>query len=154
MSAWIVSNDHIDVLVNALAASGTLPPDTDWRALGQELWHENHLSVNYRYDENTPTPTYVLRTSEAPLHPVAVLKAIGCFDYQSCEHEGWEDSRACQLLTALRTSLIESTGLAGDEDQEAAGRTRYWNHPVYNAAPWGFESLDEAFAIAYETVEV
>jgi hypothetical protein len=51
-----VSNAHIDVLVNAAAEYGVLGEAQPQR-LGQQLWHENVRSVNYRYGEPSKTPT-------------------------------------------------------------------------------------------------
>jgi hypothetical protein len=56
LSAWVVSNAHIDVLVNAAAEYGVLGEAQPQR-LGQQLWHENVRSVNYRYGEPSKTPT-------------------------------------------------------------------------------------------------
>jgi len=78
MSAFIVASGHIDVLINAAAQYGALD-GKDPRELGQMLWRENHRSVNARYGERTRTPNYRLTTTEAPLHPVAALKAINCY---------------------------------------------------------------------------
>ena len=60
MSAWIVSNQHIALLVEAIyrhevPLENPLGPDE----LGQLLWDENYKSVNYRYDNNETAPTYI-----------------------------------------------------------------------------------------------
>jgi hypothetical protein len=152
MSAWLVENGHIDVLVNALAAHDLL----DGRApgdLGQLLWTENNRSINYRYSERKRNPRYVLHTTEAPLHPVAVLKAIGCYEYQSCERPDWDRSRAYKLVTRLRTAILEAhPELAKEvpsrwyEDRTEAA---YLTHPVYDSAPWGFDDVEQAAEVNY-----
>ena len=43
-----------------------------------------------------------------PLPAVAVLKAIDCYEYQSCEHPEWEESEAFAFCDSLRRSLIGS----------------------------------------------
>lgn len=106
MSAWVVTNAHIDVLVNAAAEYGVLSEAQPQR-LDQELWHENVRSVNYRYREHDTTPTYRLTTTEAPLHPLAILKAINCYQYQSCERPDWPESRAYQITERLRTAVLD-----------------------------------------------
>lgn len=121
MSAWIVSKAHIDVLVTGLVrsevvASEGLTPDQ----LGQALWEENHRSVNYRYGEDTPTPEY--RHEAHDVSPVVLLKQIGCYDYQSCEHPGWIDSDAKRWSGKLYLLL------AGRVDTHTA---------EYDEAPWG-----------------
>lgn len=152
MSAWIVSGGHIDVLVHALAQYGVVPPDlgaVGFRELGQRLWHENHRSVNHRYSEDTPTPRYELRTTEATLGPIVVLKAVACFQYQSCEHPGWPDSEAHDLMEALRTAILDRHPEFGERVRGPFGETyRYTTLPAYARAPWGIETLDEAVSAA------
>lgn len=107
MSAWIVTREHVAVLVNALSQFG-VEAGGSLESVGQLLWHECHLSVNYRYDEHTPTPGYVHIPAAEPLHPVAALKAADCYDYQSCEHPGWRESRACRLTAALNVAIVRA----------------------------------------------
>ncbi|WNV83120.1 hypothetical protein [Umezawaea sp. Da 62-37] len=148
MSAWIVSSGHIDVLVNALAQYGVVSSDlgaVGFRELGQKLWRENHRSVNYRYSEETPTPRYQLRTTEATLDPVVVLKALSCFDHQSCEHPSWPDSETHGLLSALHNAILTQHSELGDRVAGPLGETyRYTTTPAWDSAPWGIEELDEA----------
>jgi hypothetical protein len=81
MSAWIVSKQHIDVLVRGALEQGGFHHHVRWynvlpdhpgkfatpegegvilaSQLGQMLWRENHKSVNCRYSENRRTPPYV-----------------------------------------------------------------------------------------------
>ncbi|QFZ20551.1 hypothetical protein [Saccharothrix syringae] len=152
MSAWIVSSSHIDVLVHALAQYGVVPSDlgaVGFRELGQRLWHENHKSVNHRYREDTSTPRYELRTTEATLDPIVVLKAVTCFNYQSCEHPGWPDSEAHDLMHTLRTAILERHPDLGERVAGPDGETdRYTTLPTYDRAPWGIESLDQAISVS------
>ena len=74
MSAWIVSQAHIDVLVLAGVQYATPydvsadlrrgPNPTGLTAAGVDLWAENHRSVNFRYDEHTEPPVYSAPTAE------------------------------------------------------------------------------------------
>lgn len=100
MSAFIVSKDHIDVLVNALLEAD-LVAEAKADAVGKELWDENHRSVNYRYGESTATPDYVFTKADQPLDPSHVMAAAQCYDYQSCEHGGWELSTSWVWVCAL-----------------------------------------------------
>lgn len=151
MSAWIVSSGHIDVLVHALAQYEVVSRDLGaegLRELGQTLWQENHTSVNYRYSENTEAPKYQLRTTEATLDPIVVLKAIACFNYQSCEHPGWPDSRAHDLMVALHTAVLDRHPELGERVNGRFGETsRYTTLPAWDSAPWGIEVLEDVVPV-------
>ncbi|MEU7480496.1 hypothetical protein AB0A63_31275 [Lentzea sp. NPDC042327] len=151
MSAWIVSSGHIDVLVHALAQYEVVAPDLGaegFRALGQKLWQENHTSVNYRYSELTESPRYQLRTTEATLDPIVVLKAAACFDYQSCEHPGWPDSEANKLMEALHTAVLARHPKLGERVNWHFGETyRYCTLPAWESAPWGIDVLEDAIPV-------
>jgi hypothetical protein len=108
MSAWIVTSAHIDVLINKALELGLVDRRStldELSALGQMLWDENHASVNYRYDEDTESPRYRFVGTEKPLLGSAVLRAAHSLDYQSCEHPGWDESRACAWVGALIRKL-------------------------------------------------
>lgn len=112
MSAWIVGKLHIDYLVTAVihAELTCMNPDE----IGRMLWRENLASVAYRYpgddDGDRPGPadfgdsdvdTYTW--TETPLLEGGALgKTIGCYDYQSCEHPGYEESEAKRVIDQLR----------------------------------------------------
>ena len=105
MSAWIVSKQHIDYLVTAMAQYGTL--DSNAHYVGQKLWQENVNSVAHRYPDDTPAErpgpvckhgvrpsTYKHTPYKKAIDPITLLKQIGCYEYQSCEHDGWQASWA------------------------------------------------------------
>jgi hypothetical protein len=98
------------------------------------LWMENVKSVKCRYDDhdddNLPSPNAEI---DAPLvsryqvtradfngtvwnhtDPVQVLKSCDCYEYQSCEHNGWPKSEAHAFIEALRARAWHS--LAGYDD--------------------------------------
>lgn len=142
MSAWIVDKRHIDVLVAAAeqleislkpfgfsaSAPGKLRDE-----LGAMLWAENHASVNARYREDTETPPYSFEPVRVEaLSFAVVMKAIGCYCYQSCEHDGWETSNARAFCQALGCSVAESYAS---------------KMPEYTAAPWGIEPGHVAFNV-------
>ena len=127
MSAWIVSKLHVDVLVYGLGTAeivtGLSPTE-----IGQELWEENHRSINFRYAHHgvvdTPAYTYEVPTAERIQqaaeggHQAAqvatltridndlILGLVECYDYQSCEHPGWGQSRAKKWCDTLYSLLI------------------------------------------------
>lgn len=102
--------------------------------VGVMLWAANYRSVGNRYpdaegeEDGLPGPedfsgatvlTYTHRMVPGPLDPVVVLKALACYEYQSCEHDGWKTSAAKAFCAALRTACIDQL-------------------PGYDDAPWGF----------------
>lgn len=127
MSAYIVSNATIDVLVNA-AEHGVSdrgmhwyhrPTETSYAIggsfnatmrtpgdVGAMLWAENRRSVDYRYNEEEIEPVYEHRLLLGSLSPADVLSAITCYRYQSCEHEDWRDSEAAAFCDALEAKMV------------------------------------------------
>lgn len=121
----------------------SLGEDMNPSDLGQMLWNENILSVTHRYPDckdadgtvkydRLPGVTNEVYLYQHPLaqgwgriDPVAVLKACSCYEYQSCEHKGWEDSDAHNVIESIRSVAISS--LPGYEDAE-------WGAPTINAA--------------------
>jgi hypothetical protein len=143
VSAWIISRKHIDLLVTVIirseivATGGKTPTE-----IGRTLWQENHNSVNYRYDENTPTPTYTHQPYAVPPADATwylfALKQIDCYRYQSCEHPGWAESEANTITQALAEHLQQQAEreYPGMSSPDPATR---WNAepPAYRDAPWG-----------------
>lgn len=84
---------------------------------GQMLLDQNYVSVGHRYDESDDAPRFDYGRhflDHAPVSPVAVLKAIDCYVYQSCEDPGWEESNARRFCDALRKLAISK--LPGYDD--------------------------------------
>ena len=115
MSAFQVTGKHIAVLVDASLMvnyyGGFDGPDTFNRlSLCKMLAEENAKSVNYRYSGKPSLP--VDRFGEFNRKVLkdyslfVLLKAIDCYEYQACEHEGWKDSEAKAFCSRLRKSLI------------------------------------------------
>jgi len=101
---------------------------------GRMLLTENVRSVCHRYNEpmdssDLPGPigfsladatfTYPEIAMGKVLEPVAVLKAIACYEYQSCEHPGWEGSEedkrhskchTCTQIAAACEAIAEAKG--------------------------------------------
>lgn len=155
MSAYVVDQVHIDLLVNAGLrgpSDRTVSPGNAWRdlswydlpsadlrslpwsethhhlrrldfttadAVGAMLWTENMASVAYRYNdaEDMPGPigltaadglTYRWKDPGYRMTAVEALQALAGYEYQSCEHPGWETSQAHSYCEALRHSLINA----------------------------------------------
>lgn len=127
MSAYIVDRDHIAYLVHSAdimsRAKFTWWDGTDHEtmssptATGQMLWDSNIESVSYRYGnspvEQLPGPkgeayVYTHKRSGKHVNPIAVLKAIQSYQYQSCEHPGWATCNAKRFTDALRMLAIRN----------------------------------------------
>jgi hypothetical protein len=138
MSAFQVSNRHIDLLVYArtLPDFKVLESDLDRDELGRLLLGENLKSLAARYgdDRNAGSAAskskwedvkqveayvYSTPTDAAGVRDiVSIIKQIHCYEYQSCEHEGWETSRASKYCKDLLELLL-------------------FKLPGYAAAKWG-----------------
>ena len=113
MSAYVVDKETIDTLI-AGALRAKLFGEDEATEKGQMLWRENVISVSYRYNLPTRDATELAQYEGdveayeyAPCAPTGqeIDAAIGCLDYQSCEHDGWEESAAHALLANLRIAF-------------------------------------------------
>ena len=113
MSAWIVSHDHLDLLLTAAVAWEITPPG-EADETGRMLWKENLASGAYRYprdrDGDRPGPidfrdrhvdTYRFQPYPGPVDPEVVATAAASLACQSREHPGWTYSTACRWTTRL-----------------------------------------------------
>lgn len=142
MSAFVLSTEHISYLVRAAVKANIRYTVVTWgeeRAkvehnnadrVGAALLAENIKSVAYRYGDAeraslpgpvpTPVPSQyhcsMLGMMTEKANPVQVLKAIACYEYQTCEHPAWETSQARQFCDMLRLAMIHD--LPGYEDAE------------------------------------
>lgn len=109
-------------LVNADARATATNGDAEIATYYAEtLYQENIRSVRSRYpgDKWSELPGPI----EKPLHiivtiremttarrvePVAILKAVSCLDYQSCETENYKETLGYQLLDMIRTAAIHA----------------------------------------------
>lgn len=114
MSAFIVPKAHIDALVfvaqhgpkNDASRMGWYPIRFDGD-IGAAMIAENVTSVRTRYGSRAgevPEKPYVLEPVRH-LSTVEALKAINCYVYQSCEHEGWKASPVRDWCENLAGSL-------------------------------------------------
>lgn len=137
MSAWIVSKKHIDALVtwaslhNIVVKHGSsdyLVKDNQTK-IGKMLWRENHLSINSRYNESRETPKYAFE--EVICGDMEVYKNVGCYDYQTCEHAGYESSFAYAFVKALEKEF-DSLGYSYSQIGLSIEREKQ-----YSDASWG-----------------
>jgi hypothetical protein len=92
---------------DGLVRAHQLRPDNPTK-VGAMLLAANQSSVNLLYGERAGTePGYRFRRLAGVPNPVIVLKAIACFEYQSCEHPEWATSQARQFCQELRDRSID-----------------------------------------------
>lgn len=145
MSAFVVSNAHINAMIDAgmlvrcrpftwYPKDKTGPKQLTYEnasEVGQMLLDECIASVSCRYGEDglteLPGPAnaewvipYKYKRMANPPTPVEVLKLIDCYRYQSCEHPEWDDSEAHCFSKALQARTIDLL-------------------PGYDEAPWELE---------------
>lgn len=90
-----------------------LRPDSKNR-VGQMLLDVNAASVNYRYSENNAFIYGYQRPRDTHWSVPELLKAIHCYEYQTCERSDWEQSEAYAFCKALERRLINK--LPGYDD--------------------------------------
>ncbi len=132
MSAYVVSKSQITTLVaaGAMVAKGTINIDREGASrIGADLLAECIASVSYRYPKDDLGELPGMYVTEAPCEGVAAVEfaewltpyvyeppetpptreeveaEIGCYEYQSCEHPGWEASFAAEYCRRLRAAL-------------------------------------------------
>lgn len=73
--------------------------------LGAILLAENRRSVDFRYAESEIEDFYTF-TRIRDLNPWFVLRCIGTYTYQACEHPEWPNSTAFQIVDTVRDNTI------------------------------------------------
>ena len=134
MSAFLVSEKHISILVGAWLALPSVfrPPlpvaweDNDGSGLtgvGRCLLRENMASLAAHYhdkiDEQALADYYFDSHAADRLSIVEKIKAVHCYRYQASEHEGWEKSDARHFCEDLESALVHEL-------------------PGYRDAAWGY----------------
>ncbi len=132
MSAFLVSDNHIDTLIT-FAARKRITFSIDNRQLdarivedandiGQILVNQNVRSVNARYSENDIVDEYIFRDvglqNQHVANIVQILKACDCYDYQACETDDYRNTTAASIIDRIRSYAIHS--LPGWEEAEWA----------------------------------
>lgn len=98
------------------------------KILGQRLKDENAANLYHLYgDRADDSPETWIGPFEpcrhahhARVEPVAMLKAIGCYEYQCCDRTQWEESDVRALMSRMRSAAIARL-------------------PGYEQAAWGFD---------------
>lgn len=130
MSAWMVSDRHIDLLVECIHRAEIPGAPTDKNDLGRLLWGENLRSVHARYpdteqhdarypgyrteagpfraasvDQYAYRPSGVLDLLSPEQVPALVADAVACWQYQTSDYDGHRDAPGWALITALSDGL-------------------------------------------------
>ncbi len=122
MSAYIVGKSLIGYIIGCdryMETSGFFKRDRTPIEQGQALRDENIRSVLYRYPQTTKQTAPgasdkesvfceadILSIGEDTFDPVKLLKSITCLEYQSCEHDEWDQCQAKQYLDGLRAAAV------------------------------------------------
>lgn len=145
MSAWVVEREHIDVMIRKAlerqhGAMLQWVGENGYRQIDHEnaseigliLAQENVASVCCRYEQDTAEQyedmlEYAYRDPGYVLTPAEVFKTVGCYEYQSCEHPGWETSEAKRFCEALREAAQAElySGPWGWDKDELAKRKEF-----------------------------
>lgn len=119
MSAYVVSNAHLNAIVNfayiKFRREPVLYPPSGFRPsvdcsqpteLGQILLDENVRSVNYRYNETRETEPFKHNLSLTLVSLEQFFSCIACLEYQSCETNNWPETEAFHILQGLKDKAI------------------------------------------------
>ena len=120
MSAWLCSDKHIFELAKYYVENCQFYSNDkmSFKEAAEELYNENCNSLLARYGDEYPP-------IKAPINYVPTIdnifvmaKQVNCYEYQSCEHDGWESSKAHKMCRAIKEALLSK-----NDD--------------YEEAPWG-----------------
>ena len=141
MSAFLVSDYHINVLINygVHNDASVFYNKSRWHDIrnkeeeyAQELLNENYRSLNSRYgDKDEPHKIKFKRLMLHNIKAVDILKACDCYDYQACETKDYYESLACAVIKGIRRAAISKI-------------------PGYDNAGWGLdepENTEEVFCL-------
>lgn len=160
MSAWIVNKAHVDCLVQAMIVEGIVSTEQADET-GRLLWEENVTSVQHYYGgetretlpgqgEYTDPATYRFSGVEAPLDDLIVWRQLDCYEYQTCEHDGWRegtewdaDTQRYSIVTGARRRARALHDALDGIYRSRFGVDSSYDVP-YDGLPWGIDDLAEA----------
>lgn len=91
MSAFVVSDTHIDALVTAGRVWEVLESDEEAQRMGAAMKALNIEAVSHRYEAQYDDEHKAYRFSSlgSVIKPVIVFNALACYAYQACELPDW-----------------------------------------------------------------
>jgi hypothetical protein len=113
MSAFICSDRQFVAVVAAYNAAQPHPlPAAQLQELANLLKRENIRSVNWRYNERTRFEPVQFEQTAIDIGTEGITTAMAiqlanCIDYQSCERDDYEKSKAFALINRIRLALYE-----------------------------------------------
>ena len=122
MSAYVCSKRHIQTIAEAYSEKFS---DSTLRVLNI-LYKENIKSVNYRYDQSTKLTNFRKVDTIKPVSKMQLFKLIECLNYQSCEHDGWESSKAYAMLELLRSHILKDVLVEYNTTEDNINGTPAW----------------------------
>ncbi len=127
MSAFMCSDRHLTALAAYAVRNGLsgivgmdhVPSAAIATAFGI-LLRENAASLDARYpnDPGQGVGRVNAKALDERFDAVTIIKACHCYAYQACEHTGWADSQAKQIVERIEAHAVRAL-------------------PGYKAAPWG-----------------
>ena len=128
MSTYIVSDKHISAMLTSNKNRQYNESKSYYwnheriyfvdhlQQIGQKLLDENYKSFNARYNRDDAPHSFVFYPVE--MEPIEVVRLCHCYNYQACEHDGWDTSEAKEISRQIEHYAIK-------------------NVPGYEGAPWG-----------------
>lgn len=163
MSAWLCTDTHISALVQQAVVEGLVQPGLEADNLWAKMRYDNLHALAMRYGDHEPedwTNVIVNRSMvEAPLHLPTIWKNINCWEYQCAEFDGWDDTEAHMIMTALQTRIeIATLGHVIDKGDEQFMSTSYneLSRQADERAPhghcWGIDRWEDVTDIPKQPV--
>jgi hypothetical protein len=122
MSAFLCSDKHIFELAKYYVEKCQQYSSSkmSFKEAAEILYKENCNSLAARYgDEFEPIEIPVNHVSTID-NLFVMAKQVDCYEYQACEHDEWEASKAHEMCKSIKYHLFS-------------------NHPDYEAAHWGID---------------
>jgi hypothetical protein len=137
MSAWLCSEEHINLIANAALTSDrartfTFLLDANLRSLehrypGRDFLDEwKRLAESYRFRPEAPEAIAARAGIEPQALSTLLVKQCDCFDHQACESDDYQITRAARLVERVRRRAIKE---GGGQD---GGK-------LYDRLPWGLD---------------
>jgi hypothetical protein len=134
MSAWMVTDAHVNVLVQAMINEGIVTELPG--SVGRAMLEMNMRSLKFRYGDEVDIDRlkdYTFVGTDEALDDAIVYTQAKCYRYQACEDGDWWDSSLPQILIRQLIAVIE---------ERLGGRSAAMN--AAEDCPWGINDIKEA----------